>query len=119
MKLGMMMFSTDYSMRPDDFARAVEERGFESVWFPEHTHIPASRKSPWPIGGELPQEYWHAHDLFVALMAAAAVTTRIKVGSGICLVIEHDPIKLAKQVASVDRLSQGRLSQTPQTYTVG
>ena len=109
MKLGMMMFSTDYSMRPDDFARAVEERGFESVWFPEHTHIPASRKSPWPIGGELPQEYWHAHDLFVALMAAAAVTTRIKLGSGICLVIEHDPIKLAKQVASVDRLSQGRL----------
>ncbi len=109
MKLGMMMFSTDYSMRPDEFARASEERGFESVWFPEHTHIPASRQSPWPIGGELPKEYWHAHDLFVAMMVAAAATKTIKVGSGICLVIEHDPIKLAKEVASVDRLSNGRL----------
>jgi probable F420-dependent oxidoreductase len=109
MKLGVLMFATDYAIRPDDLARACEERGFESVWFPEHTHIPASRRSPWPLGGELPREYWHTHDLFVSLMAAAAATHTIKLGSGICLVIERDPIVLAKEVASVDQLSGGRL----------
>jgi probable F420-dependent oxidoreductase len=109
MKLGVLMFATDYAIRPDDLARACEERGFESVWFPEHTHIPTSRRSPWPIGGELPREYWHTHDLFVSLMAAAAATRTIKLGSGICLVIERDPIVLAKEVASVDQLSNGRL----------
>ncbi|MBI3244971.1 MAG: LLM class F420-dependent oxidoreductase [Deltaproteobacteria bacterium] len=109
MKLGVTMFATDYAMRPDDLARECEARGFESVWFPEHTHIPASRKSPWPGGGELPKEYWHTHDLFVALMAAAAATKTIKIGSGICLVIERDPIVMAKEVASVDALSNGRL----------
>jgi probable F420-dependent oxidoreductase len=109
MKLGVTMFATDYAMRPDDLARECEARGFESLWFPEHTHIPASRRSPWPGGGELPKEYWHTHDLFVALMAAAAVTKKIKIGSGICLVIERDPILLAKEVASVDALSNGRL----------
>ncbi len=109
MKFGVAIFATDYAIRPDDFARACEARGFESVWFPEHTHIPASRKTPWPLGGELPKDYWHTHDLFVSLMAAAAATKTIKVGSGICLVIEHDPIKLAKEVASVDLLSNGRL----------
>src|SRR5215831_4497174 len=109
MKLGVTMFATDYAIRPDDLAVASEERGFESVWFPEHTHIPASRKSPWPGGAELPKEYWHTHDLFVSLMAAAAVTQTIKLGSGICLVIERDPIVLAKSVASVDQLSNGRL----------
>jgi probable F420-dependent oxidoreductase len=109
MKLGVAMFATDYAIRPDELARACEERGFESVWFPEHTHIPASRRSPWPLGGDLPKDYWHTHDLFVSLMAAAAATKTIKVGSGICLVIEHDPIKLAKEVASVDQLSNGRL----------
>jgi probable F420-dependent oxidoreductase len=109
MKLGVTMFATDYAMRPDDLARACEERGFESVWFPEHTHIPASRRSPWPGGAELPKDYWHTHDLFVSLMAAAAATKNIKLGSGICLVIEHDPIVLAKEVASVDQLSNGRL----------
>jgi probable F420-dependent oxidoreductase len=103
------MFATDYAIRPDDFAKECEERGFESVWFPEHTHIPASRKSPFPGGGDLPKDYWHTHDLFTSLMAAAAVTKTIKVGSGICLVIEHDPIKLAKEVATVDQLSNGRL----------
>lgn len=108
MKLGIMMFATDYAIRPDEFAHACEERGFESVWFPEHTHIPASRRSPWPVGGELPPDYWHTHDLFVSLMAAAAATTTIKLGSGICLVIERDPIVLAKEVASVDQLSGGR-----------
>ncbi|HKA53230.1 MAG TPA: LLM class F420-dependent oxidoreductase [Candidatus Binatia bacterium] len=109
MKLGVSMFATDYAIRPDELARACEQRGFESVWFPEHTHIPASRRSPWPGGAELPQEYWHTHDLFVSLAAAAAVTQTIKIGSGICLVIEHDPIVLAKEVASVDQLSNGRL----------
>ncbi len=108
MKLGVTMFATDYAIRPDDLARECEARGFESIWFPEHTHIPASRKSPWPGGGELPKEYWHTHDLFVAMMAAA-VTKKIKIGSGICLVIEHDPILMAKEVATVDALSNGRL----------
>ena len=109
MQLGVVMFATDYAIRPDDFAKECEERGFESVWFPEHTHIPASRKSPFPGGGDLPKDYWHTHDLFTSLMAAAAATKTIKVGSGICLVIEHDPIKLAKEVATVDQLSNGRL----------
>jgi len=109
MKLGVLMFATDYAIRPDDLARAVEERGFESLWLPEHTHIPVSRRSPWPGGGELPKEYWHTHDLFVALAMAAAVTTRLKVGTGICLVIERDPIALAKEVATLDALSGGRV----------
>jgi probable F420-dependent oxidoreductase len=108
MKLGVAMFATDYAIRPDEFARACEERGFESVWFPEHTHIPTSRKTPWPLGGDLPKDYWHTHDLFVSLMTAAAATKTIKVGSGICLVIEHDPIVLAKKVATLDQLSNGR-----------
>ena len=109
MKFGIVMFATDYAIRPDEIAKACEDRGFESVWFPEHTHIPASRRSPWPGGTELPKEYWHTHDLFASLMAAAAATKTIKVGSGICLVQEHDPIKLAKEVATVDQLSNGRL----------
>ena len=109
MKLGVTMFATDYAIRPDELARACEDRGFESIWFPEHTHIPTSRRSPWPGGAALPKEYWHTHDLLVSLMAAAAATKTIKVGSGICLVIEHDPIVLAKEVASVDQLSNGRL----------
>lgn len=109
MKLGVAIFPTDYTIRPDDFARACEERGFESVWFPEHTHIPVSRKTPYPAGGDLPKEYWHTHDPFVALMAAAAVTRTIKLATGICLLVEHDPIVTAKQVASLDLLSNGRV----------
>jgi len=109
MKFGILMFATDYAIRPDELALAAEERGFESVFFPEHTHIPASRRSPWPGGPELPKEYWHTHDLFVALTAAASVTKTIKVGSGICLVVERDPIITAKEVASVDFLSGGRM----------
>ena len=108
MDFGVYMFPTDYAMRPDDFARAAEDRGFESVWFPEHTHIPASRQSPWPGGGDLPREYWHSYDPFVALTAAAAATTTLKLGTGICLVVERDPIITAKEVASVDRISNGR-----------
>src|SRR5262249_25379469 len=106
---GVAMFPTDYAVDPATFARMAEERGFESVFFPEHTHIPVSRDSPYPGGGELPPEYSHTHDLFVALTAAAAATDRIKIGSGICLVIERDPITTAKEVASVDVLSGGRL----------
>jgi probable F420-dependent oxidoreductase len=109
MHVGVLMFPTDYSIRVDDLARAAEERGFESLWFPEHTHIPVSRRSPWPGGPTLPKEYWHTHDLFVALATAAAVTTRLKVGSGICLLVERDPIITAKEVASLDVLSRGRV----------
>jgi probable F420-dependent oxidoreductase len=108
MDYGVAMFATDYAIRPDELARAVEERGFESLWFPEHTHIPASRKSPWPGGPDLPKDYWHTYDLFVALAMAAGATKHLKVGSGICLVIERDPITLAKEVATLDFLSNGR-----------
>ena len=109
MQYGVYMFSTDFSMRPDDLAREVEQRGFESLWLPEHTHIPASRTSPHPFLQELPRQYWHTYDPFVALTAAAAATTTLKLGTGICLVIERDPIITAKAVASLDRLSNGRL----------
>ena len=106
---GAMMFPTDYAIQPIELAKAVEERGLDSLFFPEHTHIPTSRRSPWPGGAELPLEYSHTHDLFVALTAAAAVTKRIKLGTGICLVIERDPIMLAKEVASLDVISGGRV----------
>jgi probable F420-dependent oxidoreductase len=86
----------------------AEERGFESLFFPEHTHIPASRETPYPAGGDLPKEYWNTYDPFVALGTAAAVTTKLKLGTGICLVIERDPITTAKEVASLDALSGGR-----------
>ena len=109
MKYGVAIFPTDYAMRPDEVARAAEQRGFESIFFPEHTHIPTSRRSPYARGGELPPEYFHTVDLFVSMTAAAVATTRIKLASGICLVIEHDPILLAKEVASVDLISKGRV----------
>jgi probable F420-dependent oxidoreductase len=109
MKYALTMFATDYAIRPDELARAAEERGFESLFFPEHTHIPASRRTPYPAGGELPKEYSHSHDPFVALAMAAAVTKKLKVATGICLVIERDPIVLAKEVASLDFLSGGRV----------
>ena len=109
MRYGAFIFATDFSIRPDELARALEERGFESLWVPEHTHIPASRRSAWPGGGTLPREYWHTLDPFVALGAAAAVTSRLLLGTGICLVIERDPIALAKEVASLDWISRGRV----------
>ena len=96
MKFGTMLYSTDYAMRPDEFAVACEERGFESVWYPEHTHIPASRLTPFPGGGDLPKDYWHMHDPFIALTAAAIATKTIKVGTGVCLITERDPIVTAK-----------------------
>jgi probable F420-dependent oxidoreductase len=107
-RFGVSIFPTDYSIQPVELARAVEERDLDSLFVTEHTHIPASRRSPWPGGAELPQEYWHTHDPFVALAAAAAATRRIRLGTGICLVVERDPIQLAKEVASLDMLSGGR-----------
>src|ERR1700756_5604287 len=102
------MFFTDYSMTPQELARAAEERGFDSVWSPEHSHIPLSRKSAFPSGGDLPKKYYDAMDPFVGVMAAAAVTKTIKVGTGICLIAQRDPIQTAKLVASIDQLSSGR-----------
>jgi probable F420-dependent oxidoreductase len=107
-EFGIGYFPTHYGVDPAAFAALVEQRGHESLLFPEHTHIPASRLTPYPAGGELPRKYAHTYDLFVALATAAAATTRLRVGSGICLVIERDPITTAKEVASIDRLSGGR-----------
>jgi probable F420-dependent oxidoreductase len=106
---GIGYFPTHDAVSPGDLARLVEERGHESLFFPEHTHIPASRETPYPAGGELPRKYFHTYDLFVALTAAAAATSRLRIGSGICLVIERDPITTAKEVASVDAISGGRM----------
>ena len=107
--IGVNMFPTDYAIQPVELARAIEERGFESFWVCEHTHIPTSRQTPWPAGGDLPLEYSHTHDPFVALAAAAAATERIKLGTAITLVTEHSPFNLAKSVASVDMISNGRM----------
>ncbi|MCH8813679.1 MAG: LLM class F420-dependent oxidoreductase [Chloroflexi bacterium] len=108
MKYGVNMFPTDYSIDPVSLGKAVEERGFDSLFFPEHTHIPASRRTPWPGGAELPKDYSHTYDPFVALGAVAVTTEKLLLGTGISLVMEHDPIVLAKAVASVDMLSNGR-----------
>jgi len=108
MKLGIYIFATDYTIRIDELAREAEERGFESLFIPEHTHIPASRRSPWPGGSELPREYWHTLDPFVALGYAAAATTTLRLGTGICLLPERDPIVTAKEAATLDLLSGGR-----------
>ncbi len=108
MDLGVFSFNTEYTLPADELAKECEARGFESLWLPEHTHIPASRESQYPGGGELPTEYAHMSDPFIGLAAAAAVTTRLKLGTGISLVTEHDPIVQAKQVASLDRISRGR-----------
>ena len=108
MNFGAMMFPTEYSVPPHELARMLEQRGYESLFFPEHTHIPASRATPYPAGGDLPREYWHTYDPFVALTAAAAATERLRIATGICLVVERDPITTAKEVASLDQLSGGR-----------
>jgi probable F420-dependent oxidoreductase len=105
---GIMMFPTDYAIDPGALAKEVEDRGFDSLWFPEHSHIPTSRESPYPGGGDLPRMYLHTYDPFVALTAAACATTTLKLATGICLVIERDTINTAKEVASLDRLSGGR-----------
>lgn len=108
MECGVAAFVTDYGIAPVELARAVEERGFASLFVTEHTHIPTSRISPWPGGGDLPLRYSHTYDPFVALGAMAAVTERITLGTAVCLVNQHHPLNLAKQVASVDRLAGGR-----------
>jgi probable F420-dependent oxidoreductase len=108
MKFGVAFFPTDYAIEIRELARGCEDLGFESLFLPEHTHIPTSRRTPWPGGAELPREYSHTLDPFVAGAAALAVTTNLKVGTGICLVIERDPITLAKEVASIDHMSGGR-----------
>ena len=109
MQFGVLTFSTDESMDPGELAAEVEAHGFESLFLPEHTHIPASRRSPAPGGGELPREYQRTHDPFVALAFAAANTSTLRLGFGVCLLVERDPIITAKAVASLDQLSQGRV----------
>jgi probable F420-dependent oxidoreductase len=105
---GLTLFPTDYSITPADLAKAAEERGFESLWFPEHSHIPASRETPFPGGGELPKMYYDVLEPFIALSAAAAVTSRLRLATGICLVVQRDPLQTAKDVATLDRVSDGR-----------
>jgi len=112
MKYGVFIFPTDTSIRPDALAREVEARGFESLWFPEHSHIPSARETPW--GGRedappLPEHYWHTYDQFVALAYAATATTDLKLGTGITLLAQRDPIWTAKEVATLDHLSGGRV----------
>jgi len=108
MHVGALIFATDYTIRTDELAGAMEERGFESLFLPEHTHIPASRISPWPGGADLPRDYWHTHDPFVALAYAGAVTKNLKLGTGICLLAQREAIVTAKNVASLDMMSNGR-----------
>ena len=108
-RFGIAMFPTDYAIQPVELAKAAEERGFDNLFFPEHTHIPVSRATPFPGGGDLPRHYWRTHDPFVALGACAAVTEHITLGTGVCLVIERDAITLAKEVASLDMISHGRV----------
>ena len=108
MQIGAAMFFTDYSMSSVALAQALEERGFESMWAPEHSHIPLTRKSPFAAGGELPKQYYDVMDPFVTLSAAAAATKTIKLGTGVCLVIQRDTIQTAKLVASLDQVSGGR-----------
>ena len=108
MHYGVAIFFTDYSIGPVDMAKALEERGFESLWAPEHSHIPLSRASPFPQGGDLPKKYYDVMDPFVTLSAAAGATSKLKVATGICLVTQRDPIHTAKSVASLDQISNGR-----------
>lgn len=107
MQIGLLAFPSDITLGPAELAKAAEERGFESIFYPEHSHLPLA-SGPWPGGPVIPDHYAHTLDLFTALGAAAAVTRRILLGSGICLVPQHDAIWLAKQVATIDHLSNGR-----------
>ena len=109
MEIGFFSMNTDFGVRPDVTAKALEERGFASLWVGEHSHIPASRATPYPAGGELPKGYWHMMDPFVSLAAAASVTTKLRLGTGVCLVLERDLLALAKEVATLDLLSGGRV----------
>ena len=108
MHFGASMFLTDYSMAPGELAQALETRGFESIWAPEHSHIPTSRRTPYPGGGDLPKAYYDVMDPFVTLTAAAMATKSLKIGTGVCLVNQRDTIQTAKLVASIDQVSGGR-----------
>src|ERR1700758_2543603 len=108
MDFGAAMFFTDYSMTPAELGQALEARGFESVWAPEHSHIPSTRKTPPAGGGELEKRYYDVMDPFVTLAAAAMATKTLKVATGVCLVIQRDTIQTAKLVASLDQVSGGR-----------
>jgi probable F420-dependent oxidoreductase len=108
MKFGASMFFTDYSMAPAELAVALEQRGFDIVWAPEHSHIPVSRKTPFIMGGDLPKRYYDVMDPFVTLTAAAMATKTLKIGTGVCLIAQRDPIQTAKSVASIDQISGGR-----------
>lgn len=109
MRFGVTTFPTDFGVSALELAKAVEESGFDSLFFNEHTHIPVSRRTPFPGGGELPLEYMHTHDPFIALAVAACATKRIMLGTGICLIVQRDPILLAKEIASLDRAAKGRV----------
>ena len=109
MQFGVHVFPTEYSIQPDELARAAEERGLDSVWFSEHTHIPVRFLQAPGRGASLPDYYWQTYHIFVAMTLAAAVTSKIKIASGVCLVVEHDPILLAKETGTLDLLSKGRL----------
>ena len=108
MKFGAAMFFTDYSMGPAELAVELEQRGFDIIWAPEHSHIPVSRKTPFVLGGDLPKRYYDVMDPFVTLTAAAAATKTLRVGTGVCLIAQRDPIQTAKLVASIDQVSGGR-----------
>ena len=108
MEIGASIFFTDYSIAPAELAVALEERGFDSVWAAEHSHIPVPRRTPAPGGGELHKRYYDVMDPFVTLTAAACATKRLKVATGIALVIQRDTIQTAKLVASIDQVSGGR-----------
>ena len=110
MELGVFIFDTDYSISIEELARALEDRGFASLFVPEHTHIPVSRKSPWPGGGDLPKEYAHTLDPFISLSFAAAATNNFTLGTGISLSPPRDPIVTAKVIASLDMMSSGRVT---------
>jgi probable F420-dependent oxidoreductase len=107
-KFGVAIFPTDYAIDMTELGPAAEQAGFESLWVAEHSHIPTSRESPWPTGGQLPKHYWHTMDPFVALTVAATATETLRLGTGICLLVERDPIHTAKEVASLDHVSNGR-----------
>ena len=108
MHIGALIFATDYAVRADELAAELEQRGYESLFVPEHTHIPTSRETAWPGGADLPEEYWHTYDPFVSLSFAAAATKTLRLGTGICLLPQRDTLVTAKLVASLDRLSGGR-----------
>src|SRR3954470_18555415 len=108
LKIGAVMFFTTESMQPAELGRALEERDLESLWVPEHTHIPSSRRTPYPAGGPLIRPYYDIMDPFLALNAAATVTTNLKIGTGIALITQRDPIVTAKLISTLDQLSKGR-----------